>query len=466
MQQAFWTDTKESCLPLGALVLVLGVSSGCCNRRSEVDAGRENAPEGSADRTPRFTTKFFSNLEVGSEVLVVCLMDQEMPFCSLESNACVREDGVVSVRPGSARPSCPFPFFVFFLIKSLLRHPFSCIIVELYKTFCLYLCILALVLFTVNTLWQRVSVKPGLWASVETGLVGQAKLGLWARRNWAYGPMRKLGFRANVETGLTDQAKTRLRGQRIWAYGPGEAGLCGPVWKLGLWARRAGLMGQYGNWAYGPARQNWAYGPIWKLGLWASVETGLIGASVETGFNGPIWKLGLWARRNWAYGPTKLGLWTRQNWAYGPIWKLGLWASVETGLMGASVETRLNGPIWKLGLWARRNWAYGPDETERMGQTKLGLRGPKLGLWARRNWAYEILKLPDETELLKCWDRHRGTTFLKGNVISEFQDKHDTPKTLPRFRVWEKRMTISNGIRKAAPVSGLWVDGLQGEDAW
>ncbi|WVY91827.1 hypothetical protein V8G54_037341 [Vigna mungo] len=223
-------------------------------------------------------------------------------------------------------------------------------------------------------------------ASVETGLMGQAKLGL--------GVSMKLGLWASIETGL--------RGQARWAYGSvwklGLGASCGnwaygPVWKLGLWAsvklglwaRRAGLRGQCGNWAYGPVR---------KLGLWASAETGLMGQCGNWAY-GPVWKLGLWARRtglmarraeprgqygnwaygpcgNWAYGPVwKLGLWVRRNWAYGLVWKLGLGASVETGLMGQI----------KLGLWARRaglrgqcgNWAYGSDETGLLGgQVKLG----------------------------------------------------------------------------------------------
>ncbi|WVZ15293.1 hypothetical protein V8G54_012859 [Vigna mungo] len=83
------------------------------------------------------------------------------------------------------------------------------------------------------SLLSRPMLKLGLWASVETGPMGQcrnwaygpAKLGLWARRNWAYGPCKN------------------------WAYGPGETGLMGQNWAYGL--GEIGLMGQRRNWAYG-----------------------------------------------------------------------------------------------------------------------------------------------------------------------------------------------------------------------
>ncbi|WVZ13962.1 hypothetical protein V8G54_011528 [Vigna mungo] len=216
----------------------------------------------------------------------------------------------------------------------------------------------------------------------------------------------KLGLWASVETGFMGQAKLGL-----WASV--EAGLMGQA-KLGLWASKpglwasveTGLMGQakLGLWA----RRNWAYGP--KPGLWASVETGLMGQC-----------------RNWAYGPgetglmgqAKLGSWCR-NWAYGPIWKLGLWTSVETGLMGQA----------KLGLWANM---------------EIGLMGQC------RNWAYEILKLPHETGLLKCLKLPAGTST--GALQSSKEIGLE-------FGFMENRMTISNGIHKAAPVSRLWVAGF------
>ncbi|WVZ01809.1 hypothetical protein V8G54_022615 [Vigna mungo] len=302
------------------------------------------------------------------------------------------------------------------------------------------------------------------WCCMETGLMGQYG-------NWAYGPMWKLGLVGQAKLGLWANVETGHGPMRNWAYGP--------IWKLGLWASvETGLVGQCGNWAWWASVEtglmgqyrNWAYGPIWKLGLWASVETGLVGqcgnwawwTSVETGLMGQYrnWAYGpgetglMGQYGNWAYGP-KLGLWARRNWAYGPMWKLGLWANVEIWLMGqcvnwtgwATVETGLMGQT-KLGLWANveiglmgqcgnwaygpmcelglvgqcRNWAYGPDETGLMGQCgnwaygptwKLGLWANKLGLWARRNWAYGILKLPDEAGLLKCLKLPDETGLLK-----------------------------------------------------
>ncbi|WVZ05617.1 hypothetical protein V8G54_018963 [Vigna mungo] len=248
------------------------------------------------------------------------------------------------------------------------------------------------------------------WASVETGLVGQAKLGLWAR----------LGLWASVETGLMGQHGN-------WAYGPGETGLGGPIWKLGLWASVE--LGLWANMEIGLMGQA-------KLGLWANMEIGLmgqaklgLGANMEIGLMGQC-RTGLMGQYgNWAYGPGETGLMGQHgNWAYGPgetglggpIWKLGLWASVELGLwanmeiglmgqaklgLGANMEiglmgqcrtglmgqygnwaygpgeTGLGGPIWKLGLWARRNWAWWAN-------VEIELGGPKLGLWASVNWAY------------------------------------------------------------------------------
>ncbi|WVZ21048.1 hypothetical protein V8G54_008370 [Vigna mungo] len=172
-----------------------------------------------------------------------------------------------------------------------------------------------------------------------------------------------------------------------------------------------GLLGQCRNWASGP-----------KLGLWTSVETGLMGQCMNWAY-GPMCELGLWARRNWAYGPmwklglwaNKLDLWARRNWAYGPMWKLGLWAN-KLGLVG-QCRNWAYGPVWKLGLWANcRNWAYGPDETGLMGQCGNWAYGPmcELGLVGQcRNWAYGILKLPDETGLLKCLKFPDETGLLK-----------------------------------------------------
>ncbi|WVZ13094.1 hypothetical protein V8G54_017624 [Vigna mungo] len=327
--------------------------------------------------------------------------------------------------------------------------------------------------------------KLGLWASVETRLMGQAKLGLWARRNWAYGPGKtglrgqhgnwaygpaKLGLWANMEIGLMGQCrnwayglKLGLWARRNWAYGPGETGLMGQA-KLGLGANmEIGLMGQCRNWAYGSGEAglmgqhgNWAYGPTWKLGL---------GARRNWAY-GPTWKLGLWANcRNWAYGPGETGLMGQcGNWAW--------WASVETGLMGqaklglwANMEIGLRGQA-KLGLWANMeiglmgqcgNWAWWASvETGLMGQAKLGLwANVEIGLGGP---VMDLERMRAVQNGLESRDMHVGTVILKGDVICECRDKTRYAKN---FAPGEN----SREIRKAAPVSRLCVDEFQGGDA-
>ncbi|WVY90364.1 hypothetical protein V8G54_035878 [Vigna mungo] len=285
------------------------------------------------------------------------------------------------------------------------------------------------------------------------------------------------------------------------------SGLRLPNCKLGLWASvGTGLMGQCGNWAWWASVETGLMGQA-KLDLWVSVGTGLMGQCRNWAY-GPMWKLGLVGQcRNWAYGP-ELGLWANVEIGLGwPVQELDLWTSVGTGLMG-QCRNWAYGPTWKLGLWGQAKLAYGPTW--------------KLGLWANMeiglDWAFEILKLPAETGLFEILKLPAETGLFEifefgveslntmcqnlGAILFVFLEKEDSITTHMNeeedgfaenencldlfgrlgqarghynpqrkcnigleFGFMENRMTVSNGIRKAAPVSRLWVDGFQGEDA-
>ncbi|WVY89257.1 hypothetical protein V8G54_034771 [Vigna mungo] len=230
-------------------------------------------------------------------------------------------------------------------------------------------------------------------------------------------------------------------GQASWALRPDELGFlgqcgnwaCGPIWKLGFG-------GQYENWALGPG----------ELGLWANMEIGLVGQYGNCALEAS--KLGLGASvETGLCGPGKLGFGPVETRLEGPVWKLGLGASVENGLRGqcrnwawwASVE---NWALWarQAGLWGQcGNWALLARQARLWGQVKLGLGAGMILKRMRAGWSG-----------LEGWDRHVGTTNPKGDVICL------------GFESMKIRMKISNGIRKAAPVLGLWIDEFQGEDAW
>ncbi|WVY92932.1 hypothetical protein V8G54_032020 [Vigna mungo] len=110
-----------------------------------------------------------------------------------------------------------------------------------------------------------------------------------------------------------------------------------------------------------------------KLGLWASVEIGLMGqcrnwASGASVETGLMGQCGNWAW--WASVETGL-MGQYGNWAWWAS-KLGLWANMEIGLGGPVVETGLMG---QCGNWA---W-WASVETGLTGQAKF--RGKMIGLY-------------------------------------------------------------------------------------
>ncbi|WVZ20112.1 hypothetical protein V8G54_007434 [Vigna mungo] len=285
--------------------------------------------------------------------------------------------------------------------------------------------------------------KLGLGASVETRLRGQLENGLvgqygnWAFRasfrNWACGPIWKLGFEASVETGL---------GGPVWKLGLGasvETGLRGQA-KLGLWGPgKLGLGASFRNWALGVSVEIGLLGGQVKLGFEPG-EIGLMGqaswalwASVETGLRVQV-KLGLWARRAGLWGQ-KLGLWA--NMEIGLVDQYGNWdleASVETRLLGgqvnlgfgASVETGLRGQCG--------NWAYGPDE--------IGLKGPgELGLMGHHTGTSSLMHSSTEMGYVGVKTNTTYQKFCPGLVFG---------KRGLGFGFMENRMKISKAICKAA----------------